>query len=180
GPRNPFVTLGTLPVMPGNFLESKHQLPIYQSSFLDHSRNPHVVHDLIREFKLPSISRKRKLAATEKYFRGSPNFLRNIWEFIGHRPRSGGSHGGHKPAHRRLPLVKVHLNHGLNISNEELIYLLQKNLLVIETKHSTHTPRGRYSLRPELLVVEMDVSRCILVLETSIFARSNSGWREYS
>ena len=26
-----------------------------------------------------------------------------------------------------------------------------------------------YSLRPEILVIEMDVSRCILVLDTSIF-----------
>ncbi len=49
------------------------------------------------------ISRKRKLAAAEKYFRGSPYFLRNIWEFIGQRSRSGGGQGGHKPAHRRLP-----------------------------------------------------------------------------
>ena len=58
-----------------------------------------------REGSPDEISRKRKLAAAEKYFRGSPDFLRNIWEFIGQRPRSGGGQGGHKPAHRRLPLV---------------------------------------------------------------------------
>jgi len=56
-----------------------------------------------REGSPDEISRKRKLAAAEKYFRGSPDFLRNIWEFIGQRPRSGGGQGGHKPAHRRLP-----------------------------------------------------------------------------
>jgi hypothetical protein len=36
-----------------------------------------------------------------------------------------------------------------------------------------------YSLRPELLVAGMDVSRCILVLDTSISATSNLGRREY-
>ena len=36
-----------------------------------------------------------------------------------------------------------------------------------------------YSLRPELLVAEIDVSRCILVLDTSISTTSNSGWRQY-
>ena len=36
-----------------------------------------------------------------------------------------------------------------------------------------------YSLRSELLVIRMDVSRCILVLDTSISATSNLGQREY-
>ena len=36
-----------------------------------------------------------------------------------------------------------------------------------------------YSLRPGILVIEMDVSRCILVLDTSILMTSNSGRREY-
>ena len=36
-----------------------------------------------------------------------------------------------------------------------------------------------YSLRPKILVIEMDVSSCILVLDTSILMTSNSGWREY-
>ena len=36
-----------------------------------------------------------------------------------------------------------------------------------------------YSLRSEILVGEMDVSRRILVLDTFIFATSNSGRREY-
>ena len=36
-----------------------------------------------------------------------------------------------------------------------------------------------YSLRSELLVAEMDVSRCILVLDTSISATSNLERREY-
>ena len=36
-----------------------------------------------------------------------------------------------------------------------------------------------YSLRPKILVIEMDVSRCILVLDTSILMTSNSGRREY-
>ena len=30
-----------------------------------------------------------------------------------------------------------------------------------------------YSLRPEILVIEIDVSRCILVLDTSIFIHSD-------
>jgi len=51
------------------------------------------------------ISWKQKLVAAEKYFRGSPDFLRNIWKYIGARPRSGGCQGGHKPAHRCVPLV---------------------------------------------------------------------------
>ena len=36
-----------------------------------------------------------------------------------------------------------------------------------------------YSLRSELLVAEIDVSRCILVLDTSISETSNSERREY-
>ena len=36
-----------------------------------------------------------------------------------------------------------------------------------------------YSLRPKILVIEMDVSRCILVLDTSILMTSNSRRREY-
>ena len=36
-----------------------------------------------------------------------------------------------------------------------------------------------YSLHSELLVIEMDVSRCILVLDTSIPETSNSERREY-
>ena len=40
-------------------------------------------------------------------------------------------------------------------------------------------PSPMYSLRSELLVAEMDVSRCILVLDTSILMTSNSGRREY-
>ncbi len=57
-----------------------------------------------REGSPDDISRKRKLAAAKKYFRGSLDFLRNIWEYIGARPRSGGGQGGHKLASRR-PLV---------------------------------------------------------------------------
>ena len=36
-----------------------------------------------------------------------------------------------------------------------------------------------YSLHSEILVIEMDVSRCILVLDISILMKSNSGRREY-
>ena len=39
--------------------------------------------------------------------------------------------------------------------------------------------KGLYSLRSELLVASMDVSRCILVLDTFIFATSNLERREY-
>ena len=56
GPRNPFVTPGTLPTMLENFPESKHQLPIYQSLFPDHSENPHDVCDLIRDSDQPSVT----------------------------------------------------------------------------------------------------------------------------
>ena len=38
---------------------------------------------------------------------------------------------------------------------------------------------GYYSLGSELLVAEMNVSRCILVLDTSISAMSNLEGREY-
>ena len=44
---------------------------------------------------------------------------------------------------------------------------------------ATSWSRILYSLRPKILVIEMDVSRCILVLDTSILMTSNSGWREY-
>jgi hypothetical protein len=37
-----------------------------------------------------------------------------------------------------------------------------------------------YSLRPILLFASMDVSRHILVLDTSILAKSNMGRREYN
>ena len=37
----------------------------------------------------------------------------------------------------------------------------------------------KYSLRSELLLADMDVSRCILVLDTSIFMTSNLERREY-
>ena len=36
-----------------------------------------------------------------------------------------------------------------------------------------------YSLLPNILGIQMDVSRCILVLDTSILMTSNSGRREY-
>ena len=36
-----------------------------------------------------------------------------------------------------------------------------------------------YSLCKKILVIEMVVSRSILVLDTSILMTSNSGWREY-
>ena len=44
---------------------------------------------------------------------------------------------------------------------------------------ATSWSRILYSLRPKILVIEMDVSRCILVLDTSILMTSNSGRREY-
>ena len=44
--------------------------------------------------------------------------------------------------------------------------------------HST-CPANIYSLRSELLVACMDVSRCILVLDTSISTTSNLERREY-
>ena len=44
---------------------------------------------------------------------------------------------------------------------------------------ATSWSRILYSLRPKILVIEMDVSRCILVVDTSILMTSNSGRREY-
>ena len=44
---------------------------------------------------------------------------------------------------------------------------------------ATSWSRILYSLRPKILVIEMDVSRCILVLDTSISAMSNLEQREY-
>jgi hypothetical protein len=37
----------------------------------------------------------------------------------------------------------------------------------------------RYSLRPIILFTNIDVSRHILVVDTSILAKSNMNWREY-
>ena len=51
GPRNPFVTPGTLRAMPENLPESKYNLPIYQPSFLDHFGTPRDVWDLIWDSK---------------------------------------------------------------------------------------------------------------------------------
>jgi hypothetical protein len=36
----------------------------------------------------------------------------------------------------------------------------------------------KYSLRPIILFASIDVSRHILVVDTSILAKSNMGWRE--
>ena len=44
---------------------------------------------------------------------------------------------------------------------------------------ATSWSRILHSLRPKILVIEMDVSRCILVLDTSILMASNSGRMEY-
>ena len=44
---------------------------------------------------------------------------------------------------------------------------------------ATSWSRILYSLRSKILVIEIDVSRCILVLDTSILMTSNSGRREY-
>ena len=44
---------------------------------------------------------------------------------------------------------------------------------------ATSWSRILYSLRPKILVIEMDVSRCILVLDTCILMTCNSGRREY-
>ena len=49
------------------------------------------------------ISRKRKLAAAEKRFRGCPHFFWIFREFIGQRPRAGERQGGHKPGCRSPP-----------------------------------------------------------------------------
>ena len=44
---------------------------------------------------------------------------------------------------------------------------------------ATSWSRILYSLHPKILVIEMDVSRCILVLDTSILMTSNSRRSEY-
>ena len=38
--------------------------------------------------------------------------------------------------------VRVHIIHGLNISQKELIYLLQKSTSHQKPKHYAHAPRG--------------------------------------
>ena len=43
--------------------------------------------------------------------------------------------------------------------------------------HINYTPSVRKYLSPKW--IKGDVSRCILVLDTSILMTSNSGWREY-
>src|SRR3954469_25998366 len=55
GPRNPFVTPGTLPKVPESFPELKHHFPIYQSSSPDHSGTPRDVRDLIRDSEQLSV-----------------------------------------------------------------------------------------------------------------------------
>ena len=49
------------------------------------------------------ILRRQKLAAAEKYFRWSPDFFWNLWDYIGERPRSGDVQGAHKPGWRGPP-----------------------------------------------------------------------------
>jgi hypothetical protein len=53
------------------------------------------------------ISRKQKLAAAEKYFRGSLWWLWDLWEFIGERDRAEGARGAHKPARRAPPRARL-------------------------------------------------------------------------
>ena len=48
------------------------------------------------------ISQRQKLAAAEKYFRGSLCWFRDFWEFIGERGRAKEARGAHEPA-RRAP-----------------------------------------------------------------------------
>ena len=48
------------------------------------------------------ILRRQKLAAAEKYFRWSPDFFWNLWDYIGERSRSGDLQGAHKPGWRAL------------------------------------------------------------------------------
>ena len=45
---------------------------------------------------------------------------------------------------------------------------------MVYERAKTHFSMYYYSLRSELLVQEMNVSRCILVVDTSIFVTSNS------
>ena len=58
------------------------------------------------ERSLDGISRRQKLAAAEKYFRGSPCWFRNFCEFIGKRGRAKEARGAHEPA-RRAPLGRA-------------------------------------------------------------------------
>ena len=56
-----------------------------------------------REGSPDEISRKRKLAAAEKWFRGRPYFFWDFREYIGQRARAGELQGGHKPGSRGPP-----------------------------------------------------------------------------
>ena len=58
-------------------------------------------------------------------------------------------------------------------------YPLQHNVIFCNVLTMNNVISFYYSLRPKILVIEMDVSRCILVLDTSILMTSNSGRREY-
>src|SRR3954471_25036495 len=56
GPRNPFITPGTLPKVPETFPESKHHFPIYQSSSPDPSGTPRNVQYLIQDSEQLSVT----------------------------------------------------------------------------------------------------------------------------
>ena len=60
-----------------------------------------------------------------------------------------------------------------------VLFSLKGGVMLVRQKAPTHII-VEYSLHSELLVAEMDVSRRILVLDTSISATSNSERREYS
>ena len=49
------------------------------------------------------ILRRQKLAAAEKYFRGSLPWFQIFREFIGATPRAEGAQGAHRPVGRGLP-----------------------------------------------------------------------------
>ena len=49
------------------------------------------------------ILQRQKLAAAEKYFRGSPHFFWDFREYIGERPRVEEAQGAHKPGRRGPP-----------------------------------------------------------------------------
>ena len=46
---------GKIPISPGTLPTSKHRLPIYQSSCLDHFETPRHVRDYIRDSEQPSV-----------------------------------------------------------------------------------------------------------------------------
>jgi hypothetical protein len=86
-----------------------------------------------------------------------------------------------KPQSKQAPIYTTIDMKLFSLFQHHSIFL--KPLFEMKTKidqWSKYTLIQRYSLRPIILFTNMDVSRHILMVDTSVLAKSNMGRREYN